>query len=105
MCWRPGRLRGGELSEWPKEPDSKSGVPVRVPWVRIPRSPLRPRARGASRSALFVAFVAGAAPADEGGQRVRVEDGGSARERRGGNGRESVDGPAMHRFEGQRRRG
>src|SRR5215472_3095322 len=33
-------VRGGELSEWPKEPDSKSGVPVRVPWVRIPRSPL-----------------------------------------------------------------
>src|SRR5580692_4820999 len=36
----PCRLRGGELSEWPKVPDSKSGVPVRVPWVRIPRSPL-----------------------------------------------------------------
>jgi hypothetical protein len=34
-------FRGGELSEWPKEPDSKSGVPVRVPWVRIPRSPPR----------------------------------------------------------------
>ncbi len=36
---RPATFRRGELSEWPKEPDSKSGVPVRVPWVRIPRSP------------------------------------------------------------------
>jgi hypothetical protein len=33
------RLRDGELSEWPKEPDSKSGVRVTVPRVRIPRSP------------------------------------------------------------------
>ena len=39
----PATFRGGELSEWPKEPDSKSGVPVRVPWVRIPRSPLQRR--------------------------------------------------------------
>jgi hypothetical protein len=31
--------RGGEMSEWPKEPDSKSGVSVRVPRVRIPLSP------------------------------------------------------------------
>ena len=30
---------GGELSEWPKEPDSKSGVGASSPWVRIPRSP------------------------------------------------------------------
>jgi hypothetical protein len=29
----------GEMSEWPKVPDSKSGVPARVPWVRIPLSP------------------------------------------------------------------
>src|SRR5262249_17260418 len=39
----PCRLRGGELSESPKEPESKSGVPLRVPRVRIPRSPLRIR--------------------------------------------------------------
>src|SRR4051812_23272484 len=31
--------RGGGLSEWFKEPDSKSGVPARVPWVRIPCPP------------------------------------------------------------------
>jgi hypothetical protein len=35
-------VRGGEMTERPKVPDSKSGVPVRVPWVRIPLSPLRP---------------------------------------------------------------
>lgn len=29
----------GEVSERPNEPDSKSGVPVRVPWVQIPPSP------------------------------------------------------------------
>ena len=27
------------MAEWSKAPDSKSGVPVRVPWVRIPLSP------------------------------------------------------------------
>src|SRR5688572_28826175 len=35
------KVRGGEMTEWPKVPDSKSGVPVRVPWVRIPLSPPR----------------------------------------------------------------
>jgi hypothetical protein len=34
-----GKLRGGELTEWSKVLDSKSSVPLRVPWVRIPRSP------------------------------------------------------------------
>ena len=33
------RFRGGEMTEWPKVPDSKSGVPARVPWVRIPLCP------------------------------------------------------------------
>src|ERR1700722_10164923 len=67
MRCSPCRLRGGELSEWPKEPDSKSGVPVRVPWVRIPRSP---------PLLVVVGFtiVDGAAPADQGGGRVLVED-------------------------------
>ncbi len=36
-----GMVRGGEMTEWPKVPDSKSGVPVRVPWVRLPLSPPR----------------------------------------------------------------
>src|SRR6185503_11800804 len=40
----PCILRGGEMTERPKVPDSKSGVPVRVPWVRIPLSPPSPRA-------------------------------------------------------------
>ncbi len=30
----------GEVSERPKEPDSKSGVGATPPWVRIPPSPL-----------------------------------------------------------------
>ncbi len=34
-----GVLADGEVAEWPIVPDSKSGVPVRVPWVRIPPSP------------------------------------------------------------------
>ena len=38
-------VRRGEMTERPKVPDSKSGVPVRVPWVRIPLSPLRVGAR------------------------------------------------------------
>lgn len=29
----------GEVAEWPKAPDSKSGIPVTVSWVRIPPSP------------------------------------------------------------------
>jgi hypothetical protein len=33
------RVGGGELSEWPKEPDSKSGVGASLPRVRIPYSP------------------------------------------------------------------
>jgi hypothetical protein len=32
-------VRGGEMTERPKVPDSKSGVLVRVPRVRIPLSP------------------------------------------------------------------
>ncbi len=35
-------FRRGEMTERPKVPDSKSGVPARVPWVRIPLSPLHP---------------------------------------------------------------
>ncbi len=38
----------GEMTEWPKVPDSKSGVSERVPWVRLPLSPQR-RPRSASR--------------------------------------------------------
>src|SRR4051812_5017647 len=34
-------VRGGEVTERPKVPDSKSGVPARVPRVRIPLSPPR----------------------------------------------------------------
>jgi hypothetical protein len=37
------RVRGGEMTEWPKVPDSKSGVSERVPWVRLPLSPPGPR--------------------------------------------------------------
>ncbi len=29
----------GEVAEWSKAPDSKSGVAARLPWVRIPPSP------------------------------------------------------------------
>jgi hypothetical protein len=37
------------MTEWPKVPDSKSGVPARVPGVRIPFSP--PRISSGSRDA------------------------------------------------------
>ena len=30
---------GGEVAEWSNVPDSKSGVGLRPPWVRIPPSP------------------------------------------------------------------
>jgi hypothetical protein len=44
-------FRRGEMTEWPKVPDSKSGVLGRVPWVRIPLSPPVKRCRsGASPS-------------------------------------------------------
>ena len=33
-------FRRGGLAEWSKALDSKSSVPVTVPWVRIPRPPL-----------------------------------------------------------------
>lgn len=36
-------FRRGEMTEWPKVPDSKSGVSARVPWVRLPLSPPTPR--------------------------------------------------------------
>lgn len=40
---RPARHRGladcGEVVEWSIAPHSKCGVPLRVPWVRIPPSP------------------------------------------------------------------
>ena len=32
-------MGSGEVSEWLKEPVSKTGEPSRVPWVRIPPSP------------------------------------------------------------------
>ena len=41
----PGRAKTlpstvpGEVAEWSNVPDSKSGVRVSVPWVRIPPSP------------------------------------------------------------------
>src|SRR5271166_1387302 len=63
----PCNLRGGELSEWPKEPDSKSGVPVRVPRVRIPRSPPRVLPGfGSSREGLLD-------PSRRGGEHLRWE--------------------------------
>src|SRR4026209_1627779 len=39
----------GQVSEWLKEPVSKTGVPATVPWVRIPPCP--------SQSAREVRFV------------------------------------------------
>ena len=36
----PASFRRGEMTEWPKVPDSKSGVGLRPPWVQIPLSPL-----------------------------------------------------------------
>jgi hypothetical protein len=77
----PCTLRGGELSEWPKEPDSKSGVPARVPWVRIPRSPQRFElgrhtsewALGLPRSLLFRRILSEATPAHEGREATAVE--------------------------------
>ena len=36
---RTKRPRHGEVAEWSNVPDSKSGVRVTVPWVRIPPSP------------------------------------------------------------------
>ncbi len=35
----PATFRRGEMTEWPKVPDSKSGVSARAPWVRLPLSP------------------------------------------------------------------
>ncbi len=35
----PARSRCGRVAEWLKAPDSKSGVRVTVPWVRIPPLP------------------------------------------------------------------
>ncbi len=32
----------GEVAEWLKAPVSKTGIPVRVSWVRIPPSPQNP---------------------------------------------------------------
>ena len=43
---------GGEMSEWPKVPDSKSGVPAMAPGVRIPFSP--PRNHFCASSNIFV---------------------------------------------------
>ncbi|SPA39735.1 hypothetical protein CBM2606_A40074 [Cupriavidus taiwanensis] len=36
----------GEVAEWSNVPDSKSGVPATVPWVRIPPSPPKQEAVG-----------------------------------------------------------
>lgn len=36
----------GEVAEWSKAPDSKSGIPATVSWVRIPPSPPADDARG-----------------------------------------------------------
>ena len=40
--WPPYLRAPGEVPEWSNGPDSKSGVPVRVPGVRIPPSPPSP---------------------------------------------------------------
>src|SRR3954454_9955640 len=49
----------GELAERLKAPDSKSGVPVRVSGVRIPRSP--PYLPGSGRAFLFAGTLRAAA--------------------------------------------
>jgi hypothetical protein len=43
----------GEVAEWSNVPDSKSGVRVTVPWVRIPPSPPEQRKRLPLRSGSF----------------------------------------------------
>ena len=46
------RPRHGEVAEWSNVPDSKSGVRVTVPWVRIPPSP--PKQNRLPSGAFFV---------------------------------------------------
>ena len=43
---KAARFRAGEMSEWSKVPDSKSGVSAMVPRVRIPLSPQDPYFHG-----------------------------------------------------------
>jgi hypothetical protein len=45
----------GQVSEWLKEPVSKTGVPVTVPWVRIPPCPLKGQASGTRHQASLIA--------------------------------------------------
>jgi hypothetical protein len=44
-CYLGAAISHGEVAEWSNAPDSKSGVPATVPWVRIPPSPPRKRTR------------------------------------------------------------
>jgi hypothetical protein len=59
----PHEIRDGRVAEWFKAPVLKTGVPARVPWVRIPPLPprsLRVRFGAASRDE--AQGEAGAAP-------------------------------------------
>ena len=44
----------GEVAEWPNVPDSKSGVGVSLPRVRIPPSPPGMRSKPMSKWAFFL---------------------------------------------------
>src|SRR5438067_3354637 len=54
----------GEVAEWSNVPDSKSGVRVTVPWVRIPPSPPERNKKG-SPGSLFCFWR-------RGGERLRA---------------------------------
>ncbi len=43
--WLPSSRRYGKVAEWFKAPVLKTGVPARVPWVRIPPFPPTARSR------------------------------------------------------------
>jgi hypothetical protein len=45
---------GGEVAEWSNVPDSKSGVGLRPPWVRIPPSPPLQRSHNAGFAGVVV---------------------------------------------------
>src|SRR6266404_527579 len=53
-AYRPGdavvldisAAQSGEMAEWPKAPDSKSGLGASPTWVRLPLSPLRRKSIG-----------------------------------------------------------
>ena len=62
------RPRHGEVAEWSNVPDSKSGVRVTVPWVRIPPSPPKTN-KAPSGPFLFLTERAGRLRALRGGIR------------------------------------